>query len=125
MKRWSGLRPQVAFAALMLCLSGCSAGSKNAAPVSPAPQRGVSLLFSPDAELTAAVRPYRRPSPGSADAWEVTKTFNSGRTRISAVRRGRNNNVTEYYTSTTGPNGSTGRRRVVAKSSNVRHGIRR
>ena len=83
-----------------------------------APAPSSALLFGDRAELTSATRMIRRPAGGGGQQWEVTKTYNSGRTRISAVRRP-GNNVTEYYNSSTGPEGSTARRRVVAKSSNT------
>lgn len=52
----------------------------------------------------------------------MTKTYSGRRMRISAVRH--NGNVTEYYTSSSGPNGSTGRRRVTSRSTNIPRGHR-
>ena len=99
---------------------GCSTNrdATQTAAQAHAPAPSPALLFGDRAELTSATRMIRRPTGSGGQQWEVTRTYNSGRTRISAVRRP-GNNVTEYYTSSTGPEGSTARRRVVAKSSNT------
>lgn len=99
---------------------GCSANrdATQTAAQAHASTPSSALLFGDRAELTSATRMIRRPAGGGGQQWEVTKTYNSGRTRISAVRRP-GNNVTEYYTSSTGAEGTTARRRVVAKSSNA------
>ncbi|MCP4246886.1 MAG: hypothetical protein GY778_07540 [bacterium] len=104
--------------ALATLTFGCSAKRETTQTEAQAHAPSPSLLFGDRAELTSATRMIRQPIGGGGRQWEVTKTYNSGRTRVSAVRRS-GDNVTEYYTSSTGAEGSTARRRVVAKSSNA------
>lgn len=104
---------------------GCSLMPERSDPLVGVAEPSATLLFGTDAELTSSIRPRRGTNVRPAAQWEISKTFNSGKTRISAVRHDRGSNVTEYYTSTTGPNGSVGRRRAVVRSSGARHSHRR
>ena len=77
------------------------------------------ILFPPAGSRVASARSEQQARAWLSTEtvpWEITKTESAGRTRISAVRH--NGNVTEYYTSTSGENGSTGRRRVMSRSTN-------
>jgi len=87
------------------------------------PPETSSLLFNKDGGTIAS--PVRRDSgytEPDLPEWEITKSFNAGRTRISAARH--RGDATDYYTSSSGPNGSTARRRVVSQSSNLHAGHR-
>ncbi len=98
---------------LTLGSTGCSMMNKSDdQSVSQSPTTS-ALLFSRDAELTSSVRPYRPQANRAAEKWDVKRSFNSGRTRISATRS--SGKVTEYYTSNTGPDGSSARRRAVSR----------
>lgn len=80
-----------------------------------------SLLFNTDGSTISS--PIRREAHYSEPAppeWETTESFSGGRTRVSAVRH--RGNATDYYTSSSGPNGSTGRLRTVSQSSNAHPG---
>ncbi len=120
-------RYRVLLTAFVLALSAipaCSTTGRIAEQVatSPPPARPTALIFPPAGALA-----YSRTNDGPRDwpagatiPWEITKTQSGGRTRVSAVRH--DGGGTEYYTSSSGPNGSTGRRRVVSRSTNIPHG---
>lgn len=110
----------------LLSIPACVTAERTTDAVTTASAREFSpvLLFPPNGlRLASAVRQAGdRPIPaaGESASWEMTKTYNAGRTRVSAVRH--NGNVTEYYTSSSGSNGSTRRRRVTSRSTNIPYG---
>ncbi|MFQ5463668.1 MAG: hypothetical protein ACE5E5_13710 [Phycisphaerae bacterium] len=110
----------------LITLSGCAAGGRvvDQATTAPRSPKSASLIFPPTGTLafSRVDEAAKDRLPGATIPWEVTKIQSGGRMRISAVRH--NGNVTEYYTSSSGPNGSTGRRRVVSRSTNIPHGHR-
>jgi len=110
----------------LITLTGCATGGRvvDQATTTPRPPRSASLIFPSTGTLafSRVDEAANERLPGATIPWEVTKIQSGGRTRISAVRH--NGNVTEYYTSSSGPNGSTGRRRVVSRSTNIPHGHR-
>lgn len=111
---------------ILFAIPACSTGGRVTDQVTMAypPARPSALIFPPAGALAYSgpnYGPRDRPA-GATIPWEFTKTYSGGRTRISAVRR--YGNVTEYYTSSSGANGSIGRRRVTSRSTNSLHGHR-
>ncbi len=108
---------------LVTSISACSTGrsAANRLATAPSPARSSAVIFPPTGPL-AYSRPQSDTSDGPAGAtipWEITRTHNAGQTRVSAVRR--NGDVTEYYTSSSGANGSTGIRRASSRTTNFTH----
>lgn len=123
-------RSQAMLAAFVLVLAtvpACSSSGRGAHRMATASQPALSpaLIFPPNGARLVHSAPEDRALPWpsvEAIPWEITRTEIAGRTRISAVRR--RGDVTEYYNSSSGPNGSTERRRVNSRSTNAPHGRR-
>lgn len=115
---------------LCMTLMGCAlTGDREAPPLELVQERpttaaaGSAILFNTDGSTISSPvqREARYTEPAPAE-WETTESFSGGRTRISAVRH--RGNATDYYTSSSGPNGSTRRLRTVSQSSNAHPGHR-
>ncbi len=104
---------------------GTASGLPSRFPGTGASKSVAPILFPPAGSRVASVRSEQQARAWLSTEtvpWEITKTESAGRTRISAVHH--NGNVTEYYPSTSGPNGSTGRHRVTSRSTSIPPGHR-
>ncbi len=120
MSRLGQITAPMLLAVLGGATSGCSAPNSSSDRLTDSRTvRSSSLLFSDGINATIPKHRERNWQSGEVPQWEVARTFSSGRLRISGVRH--NGDVTEYYTSTSGPKGSTERRRVVARSTTGLH----